>query len=265
MLPVVDKPVIQYAVEEAVQAGLHDILIVTSRSKKAMEDHFDRSPDLESDLERAGKADEVERMRSIAELADIHYVRQPEALGLGHAVAMAREHVGEEPFAVLLPDDLFHERFGLLDDMIAAYEAHGRSIVALKEVDGADISLYGCAAVDAVDGRLMKVTSIVEKPDLADAPSRFAVVGRYVLAPEIFDALDKIEPGKGGEIQLTDAIAILMERTGVYGWTFRQGRYDTGNKLDWLRANVEFALDRPEMEDAVRAMLAATLEDGPRL
>jgi UTP--glucose-1-phosphate uridylyltransferase len=153
----------------------------------------------------------------------------------------------------------------LLDDMIAAYEAHGRSIVALKEVDGADISLYGCAAVDAVDGRLMKVTSIVEKPDLADAPSRFAVVGRYVLAPEIFDALDKIEPGKGGEIQLTDAIAILMERTGVYGWTFRQGRYDTGNKLDWLRANVEFALDRPEMEDAVRAMLAATLEDGPRL
>ena len=246
--------------EEAVRAGLHDIVIVTSRAKHAIEDHFDRSIELEYDLERAGKHDELKQMRAIAELAAIHYVRQPEPRGLGHAVAMARHHVGGEPFAVLLPDDLFHERAGVLADMVAVYQRRASSVLALKEVAPAEISAYGCAAVEPIEDRLVRVTGVVEKPEPENAPSNLAVVGRYVLTPEIFDALDHVQPGKGGEIQLTDAVAAVMAEQDVYGWTFQHGRYDTGNKLDFLRANVELAMERDDLGPPLRAILSALLE-----
>lgn len=248
--------------EEAVRAGLHDILIVTSRAKQAIEDHFDRSLELEYDLDRAGKTDELKQMRAIAELADVHYVRQPEALGLGHAVAMARQHVGGEPFAVLLPDDLFHERAGVLEDMVAVHRDKGSSVIALKEVPPEEISLYGCAAVEPVEDRLVRVTGVVEKPEPGQAPSNLAVVGRYVFTAAIFDALEGVQPGKGGEIQLTDAISAVMADEDVLGWTFQHGRYDTGNKLDFLRANVELALERDDLGPPLRSILAAALERG---
>jgi UTP--glucose-1-phosphate uridylyltransferase len=263
MLPVVDKPAIQYVVEEAVRAGLRDILIVTGRGKRAIEDHFDRSFELEFDLRRSGKEDDLKEMRAIAEMASIHYVRQGEPLGLGHAVSVARDHVGGEPFAVLLGDDMFHESSTVLQNMLTTYERHHRSVVALKEVEPAEISAYGCAAVEPVDDRLVRITGIVEKPRVADAPSNLAVIGRYVFSPEIFDVLEAVEPGKGGEIQLTDAIAALTLDQPVYGWTFQHGRYDIGNKLDYLRANVELALERDDLGPQLRAVLSTLLDRGP--
>jgi UTP--glucose-1-phosphate uridylyltransferase len=255
MLPVVDKPAIQYVVEEAVRAGIEDILIITGRSKHSLEDHFDRAPELEFELEAKGKLDALALVRSLAELANIHFVRQGEPLGLGHAVSMARQHVGDEPFAVMLGDDIIHPRVPLLEGMIDAYDRLDRSVIALLEVD--DPSLYGCAKAEATDDDdVVRIVDLVEKPTRAEAPSNLAVMGRYVLSPAIFEALERVTPGKGGELQLTDAIGLLLAETEVYGYPFTEGRYDTGNKLDYLRATVELAAEREDLGPGFRAFLA---------
>jgi UTP--glucose-1-phosphate uridylyltransferase len=256
MLPLVDKPAIQYVVEEAVRAGITDILVITGRGKRSLEDHFDRSFELEYYLEQGGKHDTVAEMRAIADMADIHYVRQGEPKGLGHAVGVAREHVGDAPFVVMLGDDIMDARSTVVSDMIDAFGKVGTSVVALKEFPPEEISSYGCAAVEEPhDGSLVRIAGIVEKPDPADAPSNLAVMGRYLFTPEIFDAIDQVKPGKGGEYQLTDAIALLIGDPGVHGWVFERGRYDVGNKLDYLRATVELALERPDLGPPFSAWL----------
>jgi UTP--glucose-1-phosphate uridylyltransferase len=259
MLPVVDRPAIQYVVEEAVRAGIDDILIITGRGKRSLEDHFDRSIELEASLDAAGKLEELDEIRRLAELADIHYVRQGEALGLGHAVSVARKHVGDHSFAVMLGDDIMDERFRVLEQMIAAHERTGSSIIAVKRFPIEEISAYGCVDAEPDEGGLVRLRGIVEKPMPADAPSDLAVVGRYVFTPEIFDALDRTKPGVGGEIQLTDAIAILLEEQPVHGFVFEHGRFDIGKKLDYLRATVELALDRDDLGPEFASYLADTV------
>ena len=259
MLPLVDKPAIQYVVEEAVSVGITDILVITGRGKRSLEDHFDRSFELEYYLEEGGKLAELAEMRRIAEMAEIHYVRQGEPRGLGHAVLVASEHVGNLPFVVLLGDDIMHPDSGVLAGMLAVYERYGHSVVALKEVPAEDISSYGCAAVTALEENIVKVDDLVEKPAQDEAPSNLAVMGRYVFGPEIFEVLAETKPGRGGEIQLTDAIKALGEHEPVYGWTFREGRFDVGNKLDYLEATVELALEREDIGPAFRQFLVERL------
>ena len=256
MLAVVDRPAIQYVVDEAVAAGLDDVLVVTSRGKSAIEDHFDRMPELELELDRKGKHDALAAVRALAEGPRMHYVRQGEPLGLGHAVAMAADHVGDRPFAVLLPDDLMVDDAALLRGMLGANAERGASVIALKRVPSEEISAYGCPRVEPVDGPLVRIGEIVEKPSPDDAPSDLAVTGRYVFSPGIFEALAKVEPGKGGEIQLTDAIGELSTSEPVYGWVFEEGRYDVGTPLDHLRATIEIALGHPELGEAFAALLA---------
>ena len=260
MLPVVDKPAIQYVVEEAVRVGIRDILIITGRGKRSLEDHFDRSFELEAELASKDKVDQLEEVRAIADMADIHYVRQGEPRGLGHAVGVARQHVGTEPFAVMLGDDIMHETSTVLEDMLAIYGRYGRSVVALKEVARSEVSSYGCARVEHVEEGLVRLLEVVEKPAPEDAPSNLAVMGRYVFTPEIFDALEQVEPGSGGEIQLTDAIGLLLKEQTVYGHVFEHGRYDIGNKLDYLRATVELALEREDLGPEFRAFLVELVE-----
>jgi UTP--glucose-1-phosphate uridylyltransferase len=255
MLPVVDKPSIQYVVEEAVRAGLTDILVITGRGKRAIEDHFDRNFELEFYLEQKGAHELLKEVEETSELGDIHFIRQRDPLGLGHAVSVAREHVGNEPFAVMLGDDIMVDESRLLRSMLDVHDRYGRSVLALKEVPEDEISFYGCVAPEEVEQELVRVKSIVEKPAREVAPSNLAVIGRYVFTPEIFDALDRIEPGAGGELQLTDAIGLLNETQTVYGRVFQTGRYDIGQKIDFLRANIELALDRddlgPELEQII--------------
>ncbi len=255
MLPLVDKPAIQHVVEEAVRAGIRDILIITGRGKRAIEDHFDRSFELEHYLEKSGKFDLSKEIQGIAEMADIHYVRQGEPRGLGHAVGVAREHVGDEPFAVLLGDDIMTEESRVLPDMLDIYERYGRSVVALKEFPLQDISSYGCVRPEQVEETLVRVLDLVEKPRPEDAPSNLAVMGRYVFTPEIFEALDRVGPGRGGEIQLTDAMAVLLKEQTIYGHVFEHGRYDIGDKLDYLRATVELAIERDDLGPGFREFL----------
>ena len=256
MLPVVDKPAIQHVVEEAVRAGLRDILIITGRGKRSLEDHFDRSFELEHYLEAGGKFDQLKQMREIAEMADIHYVRQGEPRGLGHAVSVARQHVGDEPFAVMLGDDIMADTSTVLTDMLAVHERYGRSVVALKEFPRNEISAYGCVLPEPIDDTLVRIRDIVEKPKPEDAPSNLAVMGRYVFTPEIFRHLDRVQPGTGGELQLTDAMALLLQEQTIYGYVFEVGRYDIGRKLDYLRATVEMAIEREDLGPEFRAFLA---------
>jgi len=261
MLPVLDKPAIQYVVEEAVRCGLTDILIVTGRGKRSIEDHFDRSLELEHFLESKGKFDELKQVREISEMATIHYIRQRDALGLGHAVSVAEDHVGQEPFAVLLGDDIIAEQTPLLSEMLRIHERYGRSVLAAMQVARDDISLYGCIEPEYVEeDRLARVLSIVEKPSPDEAPSNLAAIGRYVLTPEIFDALRNLEPGVGGEIQLTDAINILAQEQAVYAYVFEDGRFDVGNKLDYLKATIELAIDRDDVGPELREWLADLVE-----
>jgi UTP--glucose-1-phosphate uridylyltransferase len=260
MLPVVDKPAIQYVVEEAVRAGIDDILIITGRGKRSLEDHFDRNFELEYYLEQKGKMHDLGEIQALAEMADIHYVRQGEPLGLGHAVSVARKHVGDNPFAVLLGDDIMDRRSTVLDDMIGTYEQYGRSVIALSEFPREEISSYGCVKPETVTDRLVRVLDIVEKPQPADAPSNLAVMGRYVFTPEIFEVLGQVQPGVGGEIQLTDAIGLLLADQTVYGFVFSEGRYDIGKKLDYLRATVELALDREDLGPEFTAFLAEIVQ-----
>ena len=249
MLPVVDKPAIQYVVEEATEAGLRDVVMITGRNKRPLEDHFDRVDGLEHALAQKGDEKKLAAVQHSTDLADIHYVRQGDPKGLGHAVLKGRQHVGNEPFAVLLGDDLIDERNPILPKMIEVAEKTGGSVVALMEVPPEAIHLYGCAAVEATaDDGVVKITDLVEKP-----PSNLAIIGRYVLAPEIFDVLETTEPGRGNEIQLTDALQELAgdsEGHGVYGVVFKGARYDTGDKLDYLKAVVQIACDREDLGEA---------------
>jgi UTP--glucose-1-phosphate uridylyltransferase len=261
MLPIVDKPSIQYVVEEAVRAGLRDVLVITGRGKRAIEDHFDRNFELEFYLEQDGKHDLLVEVQTATELADMHYIRQRDPKGLGHAVSFAREHVGREPFAVMLGDDIMVDDARLLRRMLDVRAERGGSVLALMEVEPHEISAYGCAEADVVHDDIRWVRSIVEKPKPEDAPSNLAVIGRYVFGPEIFDALDRIEPGVGGELQLTDGIGLLLGEYPVHGVVFSKGRYDIGKKVDFLRANVELALDRPDLGPELAAFLAQIVRE----
>ena len=259
MLPVVDKPAIQYVVEEAVGAGLTDVLMITGRNKNALENHFDRVTELEATLELKGDLDRLEKVMHSSNLADLHYVRQGDPLGLGHAVLRAKMHVGREPFAVLLGDDLIDARDPLLSRMIDEADRTGGTIVALLEVDPAMAHLYGIATVAAtgVDD-LVRITGLVEKPANGTAPSNYAVIGRYVLQPEVFDVLEHTRPGKGGEIQLTDALQTMAadpSGSGVYGLVFRGRRYDTGDRLDYIKAIIQLACEREDLGPELRRWL----------
>lgn len=252
MLPVVDEPAIQYVVAEASKAGLSDVLMITGRNKRALEDHFDRVPSIEAALEAKGDLERLKRVQEATELGEIHYIRQGDPKGLGHAVLCAKQHVGNEPFAVLLGDDLIDERDDLLSIMIDVQEKTGGSVIAVMEVDPAQISAYGCADVSAVDGEdYVKVNGLVEKPSVEDAPSNLAVIGRYVLHPRVFSVLEETAPGRGNEIQLTDALETLAsaegEGAGVHAVVFRGRRYDTGDKVSYLQAVISLASERDDI------------------
>lgn len=261
MLPVVDRPAIQYVVEEAVAAGFQDILLVTGRNKRPLEDHFDRAYELESALAQKGDEERLDEVRRSSELAHIHYVRQGDPKGLGHAVLQAADHVGNEPFAVLLGDDLIDDRDPLLARMSEVRALRGGSVIALMRMPRESLSLYGVAAVDATaDADVMAVRDLVEKPAIDDAPSDYAVIGRYLLDPAVFAVLEGTQPGRGGEIQLTDALRVLATMPaeaggGVHGVVFSGRRYDTGDKLGWLQATIRLAVRRPGLGDDLRAWL----------
>jgi UTP--glucose-1-phosphate uridylyltransferase len=270
LLPVVDRPALQYIVEEAARAGLPEVLMVTGRNKAAIEDFFDRTPELETALEKKGDADRLAAVRSSTEVAQVHFVRQGEAKGLGHAVLQAAAFVGDEPFAVLLGDDIIDARDHLLEHMLAVQAEHGGSVIALLDVGMENIDKYGAVAVEpgehpVIDGdEVVRVTGLVEKPPADEAPSSLAIIGRYVLAPEIFGALRETKPGRGGEIQLTDALAALVEQgEPVHGVVFSGRRYDTGDRLDYLKAVVRLAVEREDLGPPLRSWLKEFVADLP--
>jgi UTP--glucose-1-phosphate uridylyltransferase len=260
MLPVVDKPAIQYVVEEAVAAGLTDVLMITGRNKNALENHFDRVGELEATLLQKGDIDRLRKVNYATDLAEVHYVRQGDPKGLGHAVLRARMHVGHEPFAVLLGDDIIDSRDVLLSRMVEELATRNATIVALLEVDPSVVHMYGVATVEATETEdVVRVTGLVEKPTRETAPSNYAIIGRYVLQPEIFDILQHTPAGKGGEIQLTDALQTLAANPsiagGVYGVVFRGRRYDTGDRLDYIKAIVQLAVEREDLGPELRPWL----------
>ena len=260
MLSLVDKPLIQYGVEECIDSGVNNIIIVTGRGKASIEDHFDKSFELEHLLESKKKDDLLGSVRKISDMMDVSYVRQKEALGLGHAVLRARELVGPEPFAVVLSDDVIAAERPCIRQLLDVYEYYGASVVALMEVPRENISAYGVVAAERVahegsTGRLFRITNMVEKPKAEDAPSNLAIIGRYVLTPEIFQSLTEIPPGSGGEIQLTDGLKHLLKSRPIYGLLFEGERYDAGDKLGFLKATVEFALRRPDLGGPFREYL----------
>jgi UTP--glucose-1-phosphate uridylyltransferase len=250
MLPIVDKPTIQYIIEEAVQSGIEDVIIVTGRNKRAIEDHFDRSVELEVYLEKSDKSELLSLVRNIGEMVDIHYVRQKEALGLGHAVYSARRFIGSEPFAVLLGDDVIHSTEPCLKQMIRHYELYGSNIIGVQEVPLQDVAKYGIVSGRKIGARLFKAENMVEKPRLEEAPGvPLAIMGRYILNPEIFDILSELPPGRGGEIQLTDGLLVLSKLQDVLAYNFEGKRYDVGDKLGFVRATIEFALRHEEIAE----------------
>ncbi|WP_255770723.1 UTP--glucose-1-phosphate uridylyltransferase GalU [Pseudarthrobacter sulfonivorans] len=260
MLPVVDRPAIQYVVEEAVRSGLTDLLMITGRNKRALEDHFDREPGLERALQLKGDTARLAEVEYASQLGPIHYVRQGEAKGLGHAVLCAKRHVGDEPFAVLLGDDLIDEADTLLATMMEVQQETGGSVIALMEVEPAAISAYGCGDITAIEGKdFVRVNSLVEKPAASVAPSNLAVIGRYVLHPAVFGVLENTAPGRGNEIQLTDALQTLAggegEGSGVYGVVFKGRRYDTGDRLSYLKAVITLASERVEFGEDLKTWL----------
>lgn len=263
MLPIVDTPIIQYVVEEAVAAGIEDILIITGRGKRAIEDHFDRSIELESFLAKGDKEALLEQIRSIAEMVNVHFIRQKEALGLGHAILQARQHVGDEPFAVLLGDEIFTGAEPCLGELIGQFQANGGSVIAVRPVPREQVRRYG--VIDPVaaagNGPLYRVRRLVEKPEPEEAPSNLSVVGRYVIEPEVFAVLADLPPGKNGEIQLTDALDILCRTRSVFGYETRAKRYDVGDKLGYIQATVEYALARRDLGPALASYLQALVAD----
>lgn len=260
MLPVVDKPLIQYGVEEAIDSGVKDIIIVTGRGKSSIEDHFDKSFELEQLLESKRKSEMLAMIRRISDIADVSYIRQKEALGLGHAVLRAKDLVGDEPFAVLLSDDVIASKTPCVRQLVDVYEKYSATVLALMEVPREQISAYGVVDAEPVsDGkfgdRLFKIRNTVEKPKAADAPSNLAIIGRYVLTPDIFVCVESIEPGSGGEIQLTDGLKHMLKSRPIYGLKFEGKRYDAGDKFGFLKATVEFALERDEFGPGFREYL----------
>ena len=257
MLALVDKPIIQYGVEEAIASGIEHIIIITGRGKSAMEDHFDLSFELDTTLERRGKHELLAVSRSVATMARVSYVRQKEPLGLGHAVLCAKELVGNEPFAVILPDDVIDAEVPCLKQMIDVFDERGGSVLATQTVEGPGISAYGVLAgsPDPANPRIYNCTGMVEKPRFEDAPSRQAIIGRYVLTPRVFELLEQTQPGAGGEIQLTDGIKALLKEEKVFGYTFEGKRFDAGDKFGMLQATVEFALKRPDLGPRFRDYL----------
>src|SRR5438477_2061223 len=257
MLPLVDKPIIQYGVEEAMASGCDQIIIITGRGKQAIEDHFDVSYELEKMLEERKKTDLLQIVRSISDMIHVAYVRQKEALGLGHAVLMAKELVGNEPFAVLLADDVIDAEVPVLKQMVQVFEQTQCSVLATQIVEGPAISAYGVLDAKAADsnGRLYRVHNMVEKPALKDAPSKLAIIGRYILTPSVFDRLTEIQVGSGGELQLTDGIRLLLKQEKVYAYVYEGKRHDTGDKLGFLKATVEFALKREDLGGPLKEYL----------
>ena len=260
MLPIVDKPLIQYGVEEAMHSGIQNIIIVTGRGKSSIEDHFDVSFELEQLLETKNKGEMLSMVRGISDMIDVSYVRQKEALGLGHAVLRAKELVGNEPFAVILSDDIIASETPCVRQLLDVYEYYGASVLALMEVPKDQISAYGVVDAELIDdngreNRLFRIRNMVEKPKAADAPSNLAIIGRYVLTPEIFACIEKIQPGSGGEIQLTDALKYMLRNRPIYGLKFEGKRYDAGDKLGFLKATVEFALTRHDLGKDFREYL----------
>jgi UTP--glucose-1-phosphate uridylyltransferase len=260
MLPLVDKPLIQYGVEEALHSGIQNILIVTGRGKSSIEDHFDVSFELEHALESKGKKELLAIVRGVSDMINVSYIRQREALGLGHAVHRAKELVGNEPFAVVLSDDVIESEIPCVRQLLDVYEFYGASVVALMEVEGDAISSYGAVDAEPVAhngsrDRLFRIRNMVEKPKPSEAPSNLAIIGRYVLTPEIFTSLESIDPGSGGEIQLTDALKHLLRNRPIYGYKFEGKRYDAGDKLGFLKATVEFALNRHDLGGPFREYL----------
>ena len=258
MLPLVDKPIIQYGVEEALAAGCDQIIIITGRGKSAIEDHFDTSYELEKMLEEKGKHDLLKIVRQISDMIYVSYVRQKEALGLGHAVLTARELVGTEPFAALLADDVIDAPVPVLKQLMAVFNEKQSSVIAIMPIEGAAISSYGVIKgkeVAGSGGRLFEVLDLVEKPKLSDAPSNLAVIGRYILTPTVFETLSNLTPGAGGELQLTDGLRALLKREKMYAYAYEGRRHDTGDKLGFLKATVEFALKRADLGGAFREYL----------
>jgi UTP--glucose-1-phosphate uridylyltransferase len=262
MLPIVDKPAIQFIIEEAIVSGIEEILIITGRNKRSIEDHFDRSLELEMQLKAQGKYDQLKMIEEISDVT-IHFIRQKEALGLGHAVLCAKQFVGYEPFAVMLGDDLVDAEVPCLSQLIDVYNDLGGSVLGVQEVPAETVSNYGIVTPRAVKPNIWQAIDLIEKPDAAEAPSRLAVLGRYILDPEIFSILEKTKPGRGGEIQLTDAIRVLAGQQAVYAYNFFGRRYDIGDKEGFLEATVEQALKRPELRDRFLQYLVKTV--GPLL
>ena len=249
MLPIVDKPTLQYIIEEAIESGIEEILIVTGRNKKSIEDHFDRSVELELELEQKGKTAMLEMVQDISNMVNIHYIRQKEPKGLGHAIHCAKSFIGHEPFAVLLGDDIVDASTPCLKQMIDAYDEYKTTVLGVQEVAKENVDKYGILDVKHIEDRVYKVKDMVEKPAVEEAPSNIAILGRYIITPEIFNILENQAPGKGGEIQLTDALQTLATKEAIYAYNFEGRRYDVGDKLGFLEATVDFALKRPELRD----------------
>ena len=260
MLPVVDKPALQYIIEEAVQSGVEEILIITGRNKTSIENHFDKSVELELELERQGKDDLLAEVREISNMANIHYIRQKEPRGLGHAIYCAKSFIGKEPFAVLLGDDIVYAPKPCLKQMIEVYDRYQASILGVQEVERKDVSKYGIIDGVQLEERVYRVKGLVEKPDIGQAPSRIAILGRYIISPAIFDILAHTKPGKGGEIQLTDALQGLADKESIYAYIFEGRRYDVGDKQGFLEATIEFALRREDLRKEFLSYLIKVTE-----
>ena len=249
MLPIVDKPTLQYIIEEAVASGIKEILIITGRNKKSIEDHFDKSVELELELEQKGKLDLLEMVRNISNMINIHYIRQKEPNGLGHAIHCAKSFIGDEPFAVMLGDDVVDAEKPCLKQLIEAYEEYHTTILGVQQVANEDVDKYGIVEGKYIENGIYKVKDLIEKPDIETAPSNIAILGRYIITPEIFDILENTKPGKNGEIQLTDGLKTLCKNQAMYAYVFEGKRYDVGDKLGFLEATVDFALKNPELRD----------------
>ena len=264
MLPIVDKPTLQYIIEEAIESGIEEILIVTGRNKKSIEDHFDRSVELELELEQKGKTAMLEMVQDISNMVNIHYIRQKEPKGLGHAIHCAKSFIGNEPFAVLLGDDIVDASTPCLKQMIDAYDEYKTTVLGVQEVARENVDKYGILDVKHIEDRVYKVKDMVEKPSIEEAPSNIAILGRYIITPEIFNILENQAPGKGGEIQLTDALQTLATKEAIYAYNFEGRRYDVGDKLGFLEATVDFALKRPELRDDFIGFLKSKSDDMER-
>ena len=262
MLPIVDKPTIQYIIEEAIASGIEEVLIITGRSKKSIEDHFDRSVELELELSKAGKDEMLEMVHDISEMVDIHYIRQKEPKGLGHAIHCAKAFVGDEPFAILLGDDIvYNDEKPCLKQLIDCYDEYKTSILGVQTVPEENVSKYGIVDGIQIEDRVCKVKGLVEKPSVEDAPSNVAILGRYIVTPKIFEILERTKPGKGNEIQLTDALLELINEEAMYAYNFEGRRYDVGDKLGFLEATVEYALRRDNLKDQFIEYLKGILEE----